>query len=52
LPKYTILISLHEISGQNLKTALKSMRVIVIDDLKPSDPSVQVFQRTIRDLLG
>jgi hypothetical protein len=47
-----MLVSLHEISDQDLKIALKSMGVIVIDNLKPSDPSVQVFQRTIRDLLS
>jgi hypothetical protein len=51
-PKHAMLVSFHEISDQDLKTALKSMGVIVIDNLKPSDPSVQVFQRTIRDLLS
>jgi len=51
-PKRTMLVSLHEISDQDLKTALKSMGIIVIDNLKPGDPSVQVFQRTIRDLPG
>jgi hypothetical protein len=51
-PKHTMLVSLHEISDQDLKTALKSMRVIVIDNLKPGDPSVQVSQKTIRDVLS
>ena len=51
-PKHTMLVSLHEIHDQNLKTTLKSMGVIVIDNLKPGNQAIQLFQETIRDILS
>jgi hypothetical protein len=51
-PRNTMLVSFHEIVDQSLKRTLESMDVIIVENLKPGEQAIKVFQKIIQDKLG